>query len=425
MSVYFEPIRVALEFFPLIAAVTLVPLAVLHWRRYGRVQRIRTLLLYLFIFYCVVALFLVILPLPKPGPGYSARYAWAAHPQLRPFMFVRRLLRTVPDSTWSSLPGIISLFGRTVFLQAILNFMLLFPLGLFLRYYFRARLIAALPVIIITTMTFELLQYSALLGLYPAPYRAFDVDDIILNTAGGLVGYLAAPVASRLVPVPLPQVSPNVTVVGYARRFLALVIDLLIGGTGILAVRIIIRLTGIAPVAVPAMFESGPLRFVPAPVGWGWLIDAAVLALLFVWAPAAWYGRTPGKALVRLMIVNEKSYSPGAVALLVRYAFQLLLPIVLLRFTLGDPVFRRSLGEWVDPFAVFLLMLLASIYLLPPLLRRDRRGVHEILSGTRTISTHVAAARRRQKSPRDPDGDRNETQRGPTRSRRRGSTRGN
>ncbi len=394
MRIYFEPIRVALELFPLFALVTLVPLAVIQWRRYGRVQGVRTLVLYAFIFYCVVALFLVILPLPKPGPDFAKRYYWAAHPQLVPFMFVRRLVHSVPASTWSSVPGILSLFGRTVFLQAILNFLLLLPLGFFLRYYYRAPVHVAFPVILATTVSFELLQYSALFGLYPAPYRVFDVDDIILNTVGGIAGYLAAPAAVRLFPVPAPQISPSVTRVGFVRRVVAFLVDLSIAGAGILLVRLAIRLTGAAPVSVPPAFDAGPLRYVPSPVSWGWLIDTAILALLFVIVPVRRYGRTPGKALVRLMIVNDDRRPPGALSLSIRFLVELFLPISLLRFTLGDAVVRAKLGAWIDPAAVLLLLILAALYLLPPLLRRDRRGIHELLSRTHTISTHIAAARR-------------------------------
>lgn len=394
MHTYFEPIRVALEFFPLFAMVTLGPLAVMQWRRYGRVQGVRTVLLYAFIFYCVVALFLVILPLPKPGPDFAERYHWAAHPQLVPFMFVRRLVNSLPASTWSSVPGILSLFGRRVFLQSVLNFLLLLPLGFFLRYYFRALAHVAIPLIVATTLSFELLQYSALLGLYPAPYRVFDVDDIILNTVGGIAGYLAAPAAVRLFPVPAPQISPSITRIGFARRIFAFVIDLLIAGIGILALRLVIRWTGAAPVSVPPVFDAGPLRYIPSPASWGWLIDAAILALVFVLVPVRWFGRTPGKALVRLMIVNDDRRPAGAFALSVRYAVELLLPISLLRFTLGDAMMRGRLGAWIDPVAVMLLLFLGTLYLLPPLLRRDRRGIHELVSRTHTISTHIAAARR-------------------------------
>ncbi len=394
MQFYFEPIRVALEFFPLIALVMIGPLAVLHWRRYGRLQGVRALILYSFILYSIVALFLVILPLPKPGPDFVRRYARYSHPQLVPFHFVRLLVHSVPASTWTSVPGILSLFGRRVFLQAVLNFLLLLPLGFYLRYYFRISVLVAIPIVFVTTVMFELLQYSALFGLYPAPYRLFDVDDIIVNTFGGIVGFFAAPAAERLFPVPSPRPAVQSSQVGYARRLVAFAADLSLSGVGILAVRLLLLWSGAAPVALPPAFQDTALRYLPAPISWGWLIDAAVLALVFVILPAVRYGRTPGKALVRLMIVGNDRRPPGTPALFVRYLVELFLPIALLRFTLGDPALRNLLGSWVDTVGVLLLALLALVYLLPPVIRRDRRGIHELASGTRTISTHAAARRR-------------------------------
>lgn len=39
--------------------------------------------------------------------------------------------------------------------------------------------------------TVELSQLTGLFGLYDCPYRQFDVDDLILNVAGILIGYTA------------------------------------------------------------------------------------------------------------------------------------------------------------------------------------------------------------------------------------------
>jgi len=301
----------------------------------------------------------------------------------------------VPASTWTSVPGILSLFGRRVFLQAILNFLLLLPLGFYLRYYFRSTVVVAIPIVFLTTVMFELLQYSALFGLYPAPYRLFDVDDIIVNTFGGIVGYFAAPAAEKLFPIPSPRTATQSSQVGYARRLVAFAADLLLSGVGILAVRLLLQWTGAASAALPPVFQETALRYLPAPISWGWLIDAAILALVFVVIPAMRYGRTPGKALVRLMIVDNDRRPPGVAALFIRYLVELLIPITALRFTLGDLALRNLLGPWVDTIGVLLLASLALVYLLPPVIRRDRRGIHELVSGTRTISTHVVAMRHR------------------------------
>ena len=39
------------------------------------------------------------------------------------------------------------------------------------------------------SLTVELTQLTGLWGLYPCPYRQFDVDDLILNTTGVALGF--------------------------------------------------------------------------------------------------------------------------------------------------------------------------------------------------------------------------------------------
>ena len=38
-------------------------------------------------------------------------------------------------------------------------------------------------------MFFELTQLTGLYFIYPKPYRLFDIDDLLLNTTGGVLGY--------------------------------------------------------------------------------------------------------------------------------------------------------------------------------------------------------------------------------------------
>ena len=50
------------------------------------------------------------------------------------------------------------------------------------------------------TLFFELTQLSALFGIYPRPYRVFDVDDLILNTAGSMFGYFIVKFVMHILP---------------------------------------------------------------------------------------------------------------------------------------------------------------------------------------------------------------------------------
>jgi hypothetical protein len=46
----------------------------------------------------------------------------------------------------------------------------------------------------------EITQITGLFFIYPAPYRVFDIDDLIINTLGAVVGYLIFPLLSRILP---------------------------------------------------------------------------------------------------------------------------------------------------------------------------------------------------------------------------------
>src|SRR5699024_12722265 len=47
---------------------------------------------------------------------------------------------------------------------------------------------------------FEITQLTGVYGIYNCPYRIFDVDDLLLNSTGALVGFLLAPILLALFP---------------------------------------------------------------------------------------------------------------------------------------------------------------------------------------------------------------------------------
>ena len=54
--------------------------------------------------------------------------------------------------------------------------------------------------IFIKFVFFELTQLSGLYFIYPRGYRLCDVDDLILNTLGGLIGYFVPGILIRFLP---------------------------------------------------------------------------------------------------------------------------------------------------------------------------------------------------------------------------------
>ncbi|MDW6062039.1 VanZ family protein [Streptomyces sp. FXJ1.4098] len=97
-----------------------------------------------------------------------------------------------------------------------------------MRYHFRQGLRATAALGFGASLFFELTQWSGVWGLYACPYRLFDVDDLIVNTSGAMLGWvLAGPVARRL---PTLETLDGRALarhpVPFGRRLTALVVDL-------------------------------------------------------------------------------------------------------------------------------------------------------------------------------------------------------
>ena len=77
-------------------------------------------------------------------------------------------------------------------LQLLLNVLLFLPLGFFLRVLGGRGVITALVVGVGLSGFVEVTQLTGVWGLYPCAYRVFDVDDLLTNTLGAVLGSLLA-----------------------------------------------------------------------------------------------------------------------------------------------------------------------------------------------------------------------------------------
>lgn len=358
LSYYAGPIGTAATIFPLIAGTILLPVIVIHYWRFGQLRQIRALVFYSLLFYALAAYFLVILPLPDRFEGFCEFYAQSKAPRLQPFSFVGDMLSY--EQGLSDLAFVRSLPSNPAFLQAFFNFLLLLPLGFYLRYYFHYSIRRTLFVAFAVTLFFELTQLSGLYGLYPCPYRLFDVDDLILNASGAMVGYsLAAvmPFLPRLNKKPTGQIP--VTIV---RRSVAFVLDVLLFG---------IAFGIVSGILLPPdhLYET--------------LLNMLSIAVWFIVIPAIWHGYTPGKRLVFLRIVSRDGSHVGLWQLAIRYGA--LLVVHPLAITLIVLLQLSALLEFAAIAAATLAYL--ALVIGRSVLSRDGRGLHDTLSGTRqTVS---------------------------------------
>lgn len=109
--------------------------------------------------------------------------------QLIPFHFICDILKE--SHFVASDPGSwFSLIINRAFFQVLFNVVMTVPFGVYLRYYFGCHLKKTLLLSFLLSLFFELTQLSGLYFIYPRNYRLFDVDDLMANTLGGVLGYL-------------------------------------------------------------------------------------------------------------------------------------------------------------------------------------------------------------------------------------------
>ena len=281
MSVYLIPLQSALLLFPFLAAMITLPYIIIQYRKYGSILPIRVLIVYSFIFYLLCAYFLVLLPLPpmEEVASYTKPIV-----QLIPFASLKEF--TMNSSLiWNDPATYLTALNEPSLYLIIFNILLTVPFGVYLRYYFQCSWKKTLLFTFLLTLSFECLQLSALFGYYPRPYRLFDVDDLITNTLGGMLGYAITPVFAHFL-VSRSRMDEKAYDRGRSvsplRRALAFFFD-----------NLIILLTTAIITAIRICL----------------LYLAVVFLYLFI-LPILMHGRTLGKAAVKIKLVTMDGHPP-------------------------------------------------------------------------------------------------------------------
>ncbi|RDY23920.1 VanZ family protein [Romboutsia maritimum] len=226
MKTYLLPIGVSAFIFPFLAFLSIVPYIIYTYKKHGNVSRFKTFILYTFAFYMLTAFFLTMLPLPtvdKPR-GINISYT-----QLIPFNFINDILKET-NIELSKPQTYLYLVRERAFLQVFFNALLLLPLGVYLRYLFKKDLKKTILICFLVSLFFEITQRTGIYGIYKYPYRLFDVDDLMLNTFGGFIGFYVAPLFKFILPDisdkdDIPVVYGNLA--SYPKRIFAFLLDLI------------------------------------------------------------------------------------------------------------------------------------------------------------------------------------------------------
>ena len=196
MSGYMNAIKVAVLTFPFLAFLITIPYMISQYRKYGAIHSLRTLIIYSFVLYLLAAYFLVILLLPSMEVVESLT---TSQTQLVPFAFIGDMVRE-SHFVWDDPSTYLGAILNPSVYVVLYNILLTIPFGMYLRYYFKKDLKTTILYSFLLSLFFELTQLSGLYFIYPRGYRLFDVDDLILNTSGGCVGYFLGGLLTLFLP---------------------------------------------------------------------------------------------------------------------------------------------------------------------------------------------------------------------------------
>ena len=282
MDAYLIPLKTAILVFFAFANLISIPFLFWEYHRKGALTFFKGLIIYSFVFYLMAAFFMTLLPLPSKEFVATLTGPYA---QLVPFSFVFDIMR---ESNLNLLQPKTYLHALTepVILQVLFNVVLTIPFGVYLRYYFKKDLKQVFFFSLAMSLFYEVTQITGVYGLYPRPYRLFDVDDLMLNTLGGLVGYFLTPMLVFMFPTRDAidkKVSLHASQVPFFRRIFAYSIDFNIA------------------------YFIGKLIFIKAtPNSYLFELTIAILLGLFYFM---FHGETIGYKIMRLKLISTKKES--------------------------------------------------------------------------------------------------------------------
>lgn len=301
MSSYISNIYVALLLFPFLSALLVLPYAIYQFRKYGSIPWWKTTLVFTFIFYLMCAYFMVILPLPADRDIYIAS---VQQPQLVPFKFLGEMAKAISLQPLSLCSWVAWLKDPAVY-TVLFNFLLTAPFGAYLRYLFSRPWWQSMLAGFALALFFEVSQGSGLFGIYTHPYRLFDVDDLITNTSGVLLGYLVAiplchhlPSIDRVNALAIERAASRTS---FTRRALAFLVDCILMGF----------VAGVLKAAWPVAFGNDAFGDLASQ-----LVASAVVFMLM---PCLIGSATPGHRLLKLRVVRPDGTPAPRYAVALRY----------------------------------------------------------------------------------------------------------
>ena len=310
------------------ATGALIPLALLPVlatvvRRYGRLRGWPMISALGLIASAVALAAFTVFPLPRPGT------VECSSTNLTDYWQTDLLASISPIAHQASVIGWEATTTSTIFMQVAFNIVLFVPFAFFLHQVTRWNGLGIIFAALLASALIEATQGTGFWGVYPCPYRLLDVDDVLANTVGGVVGLIISYIFVGVFPFATPKKVPDLNPPSLGRRTLAGLIDLALIAVLAIAVQSVqILLTGLRDgrEAAEAMLRTGEIP-VPFVVG-----AALVVTWLF---PLLRRDRaTPGQITVNIAparLPTGHRYAAAwqvTVRFLVRWLPMALLPVI-------------------------------------------------------------------------------------------------
>ncbi len=170
-----EPFAFALALWPFVSMLLTVPVLALLYHRDNRIRLSSAIVAYGTVLYLLGLLCFTLYPMPADAAAYCAAHHLT--PQLNPLQFI----------------GDIRTDGLTAVLQIAFNIVFFLPLGFIMGRIWRWPLPVTAVLSFATSLFLETMQLTGLMGVFPCAYRLFDVDDLLWNTTGALIGFAVMP----------------------------------------------------------------------------------------------------------------------------------------------------------------------------------------------------------------------------------------
>lgn len=272
--------KMALLLWPVASFMLTLPILAYLYHRDGRLRFVSMVATYLTVLYVMGLGCFTLYPLPEGTSGPGITYGIPAN--FNPLNFIYDIQKE----------------GLRAVFQLVFNVVFFMPLGFIAGRLLRMRFVPTVLLACATSMCIEFAQYTGLFGLYDYAYRCCDIDDVITNTLGGMLGWLCALLLGAKVAPGKMAEAPLTDHPGFVRRCVALWLDFTLIGIGTMALWLVIGggyqlVTGELP-QLPGL-DSPQTNEVCTSVMW-----LGLFLLIEVIIPWRHDGSTPGGSFVRM-----------------------------------------------------------------------------------------------------------------------------